>query len=45
VLEQVAVRLRRHDAQVEAQAFVRQHRGLGRAFRHHFDHPLQLGEV
>ena len=45
MLEQVPVGLRRHDAQIEAQAFVRQHGGLGRAFSHHFDHPLQLGEV
>ena len=45
VLQQVAVRLRWHDAQVEPQALVRQHRCLRRALCHHLDHPLQLREV
>ena len=45
VLQQVAVALRRHDAQVEAQPVVRDDRRLGRALGGDVDHPAKRAEV
>ena len=44
VLQQVAVALRRHDAQVELHAVVREHRGLGGALAEHLGHERLLDE-
>jgi hypothetical protein len=45
VLEEVAVALRRHDAQVEAQALVRDDGRLRRPERGHVGHPPEVREV
>jgi hypothetical protein len=45
VLQEVSVRLRRDDAEVEAQALVRQDGGLRRPLGNDLDHPLEVREV
>ena len=45
VLQEVAVRLRWNDAQVEPEALIREHRRLRRAVRHDLDDPREPREV